>query len=125
MAIAAQLKQQAMDAVSHSETIDQMRSYQNSGIEASPEGLFTHAKEPEPEVRPIPDDVKQQAMDSLTHDETSKQIRLVKDSGEVTPGASPSWGTDHIAGKIAAMHREGQDVDVTQKTITQDGFGRE
>jgi len=124
MAIPEHVKRQAMDAVSHRETTAMIRSFQNSGVEVSPEKTFTHAQEPTPEVHPIPDDVKRQAMDAVSHPETAAQIRLVRDNGSVTAPITPGRDTDRIAGKIAQMHQSGQDLDATHKTMTQDGFER-
>ena len=123
--IPGEVKQQEKDTVPSGDNMDLMRSYENQGMSVSRGDQFTYARTPEPEVHPIPDHVKQQAMDSVSHDETAKQIRLVKDCGDVMPGPSPSWGTDQVAGKIARTHEQSHDVDEIQKTITQDGFGRE
>ena len=94
-------------------------------MNASPGDQFTHSKAPVPENRPIPEEVKRQAMDAVSHPETKAQIHLVKNSGAVTAPITPGRGTNYIAGKIAQLHKTGQDVDATHKKMTQDHFGKE
>lgn len=125
MDIPDDVKQQALDAVSHKETTDQIRAYQGSGSTVSPGDTFTHAQEPQPETKPIPDEVKQQAMDAVSHEETRAQIRLVVDNGAVTAPITAGRDTEQIAEKVARLHESGQDMDATHKQMTQDGFGRE
>ena len=123
MAIPEHVKRQAMDAVNHRETTALIRAYGATSVSES--SLFTHHRTSPPEVRPIPDHVKRQAMDAVSHSETRSQIRLVRDTGQVTPPATPTRESQRIAGKIAAMQRDGHSQDFMHKTITQDGFGRE
>ncbi len=125
MDIPDDVKQQAMDAVSHKETTDQIRAYQGSGVDVSPADTFTNAQQPQPEITPIPDEVKQQAMDAVSHAETRAQIQLVVDNGAVTAPITPGRDTEQIAEKVARLHEAGQDMDTTHKQMTQDGFGRE
>lgn len=126
MAIPEHVKKQAMDAVSHKETTDMIRSFKGSGADVSQSyTTFTHAPEPKAEVRPIPDEVKKQAMDAVSHPETQAQIRLVRDNGAVTAPLTPARDTDRIADKVAQMHKSGKDVDMTQRAMTKDNFGRE
>ena len=119
------VRRQAMDAVSHRETTAHIRSFQTSGTDVSPDSMFSYRQEPRQEVRPIPDAVKRQAMDAVSHPETTSQIRLMRDNGRVTPPNTPARETDQVAGKVSRLHHEGHGLDATQKTITQDGFGRE
>ncbi len=116
-----------MDAVSHKETTDMIRSFKGSGADVSEvyTTTFTHARELKPEVHPIPDEVKKQAMDAINHPETKAQIRLVKDNGAVTAPLTPGRDTDRIAEKVAQLHKSGQDVDMTQRAMSKDNFGRE
>lgn len=117
------VKRQAMDAVAHKETTAFIRSY--GATEVPEQRLFTHAQTPGPERRPIPDAVKRQAMDAVSHGETATQIRLVRDTGSVTPPITPGRESERIAGKVHQLHREGQEMERTHRTMTQDGFGRE
>ena len=106
MTLNDEVKRQAMDAVSHRETTAMIRSYRDSGIEASPDSLFQKTPVPENEVKPIPEDVKRKAMDAVSHRETLSQIRLVRDNGEVTVPLTPNRNTPRLAEKVVELHRE-------------------
>jgi hypothetical protein len=116
-------RQQAMDAVSHSETMAQIRAYQDSGIEAAPG--FTPAHVPPGPTGPVTDDIRRQAMDAVSHHETMASVRLVETTGSISPGHTPSAKNSLIAERIAEMHKTGQSIGAIQNAITKDNFGRE
>ena len=118
MALPAHVKQQAMDAVSHSETTSQIRLVQDKG------SLF-HGDNASGVGREIPASVKQQAMDAVSSKETTAQIRMVKDNGSVEPVGRTSHATNRVAEKVAAMQKSGQDAESVHRTVTKDNFGRE
>ena len=121
MAIPDHLKSKAMDAVSHKETTDFIRSFGAQDKQAD----FTHREYPLPEADPLHGVAKSKAKDAILHPETQSQIHLMKETGDITAPITLSRGTDRIASKIAQMHIAEQGLDKTHRTMTQDGFGRE
>ncbi len=102
MAIPEHVKRQAMDAVAHRETTAQIHAYKDSGVNVAEEYRFTHR-----------------------HPETRAQIQLVKDTGQITPPVTPMRGQEKSADKVNDLFRVNPGMDVAQKTMTRDGFGRE
>lgn len=112
-----------MDAVSHHETIAQIRAFQDSGIESAPG--FTPVEIPETVTRPMTDDVRRQAMDAVSHHETMAAVRHVEHTDSIRPDHTPSVKNSIIAERIAEMHETGQSVGAIQHAMTKDNFGRE
>jgi len=122
MALSENVKKQALNAVAHKETTEQIRRFQKE---------YEPAPAPESSTKPsgpsspgsIPDHVKKQAMDAVAHKETTAQIRLVVDNGSVSPTATP--GNKSGRGeKIAELVKDGHNADSLHRTITKDNFDR-
>lgn len=124
MALTDEAKKQAMDAVSHRETTAMIRSYRDSGIEASPDSLFKQVHIPEKDVTPIPEDVKRKALDAVSNRETLSQIRLVRDNGEVTVPITPHRNTPRFAEKAVEPNRHSQ-TEPTREIINHSNYWRD
>jgi len=123
MPIPEHVRQQAMDAVSHSETTAQIRAFQDSGVEAAPG--FTPVEISQAPTGPLTDDIRRQAMDAVSHSETMAAVRQVEMTDSVRPDHTPSVKNTMIAERIAEMHETGQSVGAIQHAMTKDNFGRE
>jgi hypothetical protein len=123
MALPDHIKRQAMDAVSHRETIEMMRRYGVSDVTASE--LFQNRHAAPVQRGALPDEVKRQAMDAVGSREIVAQIRLVKDGGHVFPPTTPRTETNRIAGKISQMHKTGHHPQRIQREMSKDDFGRD
>ncbi|MDB6025861.1 MAG: hypothetical protein JWM68_2084 [Verrucomicrobiales bacterium] len=122
MAIPEHVKRQAMDAVSHRETTQQIRL-----MDLGPEPRFTWREDllPEPKpYEPITDDVKRQSMDAISHYETG-QIRQLEMTENTEPMYTPSFHSKIIADRVNEMHRQGVQPWQIQSELTKDNFGRE
>jgi hypothetical protein len=123
MAIPEHVKKQAMDAVSHKETTQMIRMYQNK--DAAAPVLASPVKTATATRGAIPEHVKKQAMDAVAHKETTAQIRLVKDGGAPMAPLAPSQEANRAAQKVSEMHKRGQDMDAVQRAMSKDNFGRD
>jgi len=121
MAIPSHVQQQAKNAIAHPETQAMFRAA--GATDVSPASLFTHREEPKPEITPLTDEAKRQGKNAINHPETQAMIRLAGNDNEINAPLSPSRRGLEISGKMESMH--GMDVSQMQKTMTQDGFGRE
>ena len=125
MGIPEHVRRQAMDAVSNSAILAQIRSFKDSGIDMSLDQPFTYAETPAPERSPIPEHVRREAMSAVSDPMIREQIRLARDNGTIEAPFTPTRSGLCSAEKVAGLHRSGMDMAAVQQTITRDGFGRE